>query len=93
MELSVSVFKATCLSVLERVRSTGQPLLITKRGVPIAQVLPPPPPARGDAGFGALSNLAREAGDLLEPAADLDDWDALSDEDAVQEDGTEAKES
>jgi len=39
----VSKFKATCLARLERVRRTGRPLLITKRGVPIAQVVPPPP--------------------------------------------------
>ena len=48
--ISISKFKATCLAVLERVRKTGESLLITKHGVPIAQVLPappPPPPAAG----------------------------------------------
>jgi prevent-host-death family protein len=49
--MSISKFKATCLAVLERVRKTGEPLLITKHGVPIAQVLPAPPPPLLGVGF------------------------------------------
>jgi prevent-host-death family protein len=41
--ISVSKFKATCLAVLERVRRTGQPILVTKFGKPIAEVVPPAP--------------------------------------------------
>ncbi|HVL32749.1 MAG TPA: type II toxin-antitoxin system prevent-host-death family antitoxin [Actinomycetota bacterium] len=40
--MSISEFKATCLAALERVRKTREPLLVTKRGKPIAQIVPPP---------------------------------------------------
>lgn len=39
--VSISEFKATCLARLERVRRTGRRLLVTRRGEPIALVVPP----------------------------------------------------
>ncbi|HWF72630.1 MAG TPA: type II toxin-antitoxin system prevent-host-death family antitoxin [Solirubrobacteraceae bacterium] len=68
--VSVSVFKATCLAALERVRTTGRPLLVTKRGVPLAQVLPPPRPAPEDAGYGVMRGTAEEIGDIVGPLGD-----------------------
>jgi prevent-host-death family protein len=75
--LPISRFKATCLAALERVRKTGRPLLVTKRGIPIAQVLPPPKPepAAGSA-FGAMAQGAEEVGDVLEPLPS-EDWEVL----------------
>ena len=75
--LSISRFKATCLAALERVRRTGRPLLVTKRGVPIAQVIPPPPPPEVMGAFGAMRGTAQELADILEPL-DEEDWEALA---------------
>ncbi|MDP3984935.1 MAG: type II toxin-antitoxin system prevent-host-death family antitoxin [Acidimicrobiia bacterium] len=75
--MAISKFKATCLATLERVRRTGRPLLVTKRGIPIAQILPPP--ARevdGEMGFGSMQGRMVENGDLLEPLPP-DLWDAI----------------
>lgn len=72
--LPVSKFKATCLAALERVRATGEPLLVTRRGVPIAQVVPPPPPEVRQTGWGAMRGTALELGDIVEPLGD--DWEA-----------------
>lgn len=38
--IAASVFKARCLTLMEDVRSTKQPLLITKRGKPMAKLVP-----------------------------------------------------
>ena len=38
--IAVGEFKARCLRLLEEVRSKKDNLIITKRGVPIAEVLP-----------------------------------------------------
>lgn len=73
--ISVSKFKATCLAELERVRKTGQPLLITKRGVPLAQVVPPPPEPPPKSWFGAMKGTVKILGDIVEPVGD-DDWEA-----------------
>lgn len=39
--VAVSRFKAECLALLEDVRTSGEELVVTKRGVPLARVLPP----------------------------------------------------
>ena len=36
--ISISQFKATCLAVLDKVKRTGMPVLVTRRGVPIARI-------------------------------------------------------
>ena len=74
--LPVSRFKATCLAALERVRKTGRPLLVTRRGVPIAQVVPPPPSEPEEGGFGAMAGTAEELGDVVAPLPE-EDWEAL----------------
>jgi len=33
-------FKATCLAVLDEVEATGHPVVVTKRGRPVARVVP-----------------------------------------------------
>ncbi len=40
--VSISDFKARCLAILDRVKKTGQPVIVTRRNEPIAQVVPPP---------------------------------------------------
>jgi len=40
-EIAISKFKATCLAVLEKVKKTGEPVLVTRFGHPVAQIVPP----------------------------------------------------
>ena len=77
-EIQISKFKATCLAVLERVGRTGQPVLITRFGKPVAEVVPPSKPPTG-AWLGAMSDRGTILGDLVEPVAAPDEWEALSD--------------
>jgi antitoxin (DNA-binding transcriptional repressor) of toxin-antitoxin stability system len=51
-------------------------LLITKRGVPIAQVVPPPPVEAPASGFGVMAGTVVELGDIVSPLDDSD-WEAL----------------
>ena len=39
-EISAAAFKAQCLMLMEDVRSTKRPLMITKRGKPVAKLVP-----------------------------------------------------
>ncbi len=39
-EISAALFKAQCLNLMEDVRSTKRPLVITKRGKPVARLVP-----------------------------------------------------
>lgn len=75
--IAISKFKATCLAVLERVRRTGRPVLVTRFGDPIAQVVPPPLAARPSRWLGSMQGRARIVGDIITPATDPADWNAL----------------
>lgn len=74
--IAISKFKATCLAVLEQVRRTGEPLLVTRRGEPVAQILPPPPERAPHTGFGAMKGTIEILGDIVGPTGDIDDWEA-----------------
>jgi prevent-host-death family protein len=74
-KLSVSEFKATCLAVLERVRQTGEPVLITKHGQPVAEVVPPRPAEKPRRSFlGSLRGTASIVDDLTAPVMTADDF-------------------
>jgi len=75
--LAISRFKATCLAVLERVRRTGQPVLVTRRGVPIAGIVPPSPSPPEAGWLGSMRGSARIVGDIVAPALPPEDWEVL----------------
>ncbi len=72
-EMQISVFKAKCLAVLERVAKTGKPVLVTRFGRPVAQIVPPP---SGD-WLGAMAGTGRILGDITAPVLDPEEWEAL----------------
>ena len=46
MKVSAAKFKATCLRLMDRVASTGEEVVITKHGAPIAKLVAADRPAR-----------------------------------------------
>ena len=77
--ISISEFKATCLGVLEAVRRTGEPVLVTKRGQPIAEIVPASHPPEARRRLGEFSDTGRIVGDIVTPTAAGQDWEALRD--------------
>lgn len=72
--MAISKFKATCLAALERVRTSGRPLRVTRFGRPVADIVPPRDV--GSAGWiGAMAGTATIVGDIREPIRQQ--WDAL----------------
>jgi prevent-host-death family protein len=76
-QIAISKFKATCLAVLERVRKTGKPVLVTRFGEPIAEVGPPSVANKFYRELGSMRGTARIVGDIVSPATDEDDWEVL----------------
>ena len=72
--VNISTFKATCLNLLDRVKQTGRPLLITRRGEPIAEVIPPRPSRQKRIWVGAARDTGTINGDLIAPTGER--WDA-----------------
>jgi prevent-host-death family protein len=71
--LSVSKFKATCLSVLEQVKTKKKKILITKRGVPIAEIVPVNG-LNGKEKRVSLKGCVTFMGDIVSPVAE-DEWE------------------
>lgn len=74
--IAVGKFKQLCLQLLEEVRQTGQPILITKRGRPLAQVVPVQEMSTSQ-WRGCLKDQGTIVGDILSPASELEDWEVL----------------
>lgn len=80
-------FKAKCLAILDEVQQTGEPVLITKRGKPVARVttIEKAGVRKTDVEsiFGALKGMVSVVGDpddLVGPIVPLEDWDMLKDD-------------
>jgi len=71
--IKASEFKAKCLALLDEVERTGEPLVITKKGKPVANVVPHKPPKRNL--IGALKGRVEILGDIISPI-DVE-WEAL----------------
>jgi prevent-host-death family protein len=76
-EVPVSKFKAACLALLEKVKRTGKPLLITRRGEPLAQVVPPPAPKQPASWLGSFRSTGKIVGDIVSPPLTEQEWDVL----------------
>ena len=73
MEITAARFKAQCLSLMDMVAETRQSLTITKRGRPVARLVPVPQESvRPLLGF--LKGHVVEEGDIVSPIADR--WEA-----------------
>ena len=75
--ISISEFKATCLKVIDQVKTTGMSIIVTKRGEPYALVTRPPSPERTDAWIGKFKGEIEIIGDVVKPAANEDEWEIL----------------
>ena len=73
----ISKFKATCLSLLDQVKKTGRPILITRKGEPIAQVIPPPKPEKPASWLGSFKSRGKIRGDIVSPVSQEDYWEVL----------------
>jgi prevent-host-death family protein len=74
-KIAAGKFKAQCLKVMEQVRTTREPVLITKRGQPLAKLVPAE--KSSDDFIGRLEGVITIVGDIESPIVPLEDWDAL----------------
>ena len=71
--IQASEFKAKCLALMDQVAATGEGILITKNGKPVAE-LHPPARARPKSPFGLHKGMIEITGNIISPI-DVK-WDA-----------------
>jgi prevent-host-death family protein len=74
-ELAAGEFKARCLAVMEDVCTTREPVLITKRGRPVAKLVPAD--TSRDDFIGRLEGIVKVVGDIESPIEGPKAWKAL----------------
>ena len=65
-EIAAGEFKARCLQLMDEVARTRAPVVITKRGRPVAQLVPVSEP-RPKSLFGYMRGTAKIVGDIVSP--------------------------
>ena len=82
MEISAGEFKAKCLKLMDEVARTHEPVIITKRGRPVAKMVPIESAEKTEL-FGYMAGTATIHGDIIGPIEV--EWEAMD------ESGTQAK--
>ncbi|MBV9145882.1 MAG: type II toxin-antitoxin system Phd/YefM family antitoxin [Acidobacteria bacterium] len=72
-QISAAQFKARCLALMDDVKATGETILITKRGEPVAELHPAR--ARVVGFLGRLRGKVQLKGELSGPAVPPQDWE------------------
>src|SRR6202158_845949 len=76
-EIAISEFKAKCLSLLEEVDKTKVSLRVTKRGRPIAEVIPASPNMEERNWLGSMADSMEITGDVVSPVIEIQEIEAL----------------
>ena len=74
-KMAAGKFKAHCLAVMDDVRATGEPVVITKRGAPVVKVVPVG--GDGDELFGFMRGEFKITGDIESPVVPLSAWKVM----------------
>jgi len=75
-------FKAKCLELMDRVAERREIFVITKRGKPVAKLVPVARKPK-EAFFGRLRDMVEEAGDILRPVVPPEAWETLKEWDEL----------
>ena len=76
--INASEFKAKCLAILDEVAASGEQVTILKHGQPVARLVPPLA-ITGRYPQRELAGTVEFLGDVIAPAVEADEWEALAD--------------
>lgn len=68
-------FKARCLKIMDEVHATREPVIITKKGRPVARLVADGASAKDI--FGCMKGQVEIVGDVVAPAIPIEDWSMI----------------
>jgi prevent-host-death family protein len=69
--VAATAFKANCLRLMDEVARQRRPIIITKRGKPVAKLVPVEEQGPIDL-FGYMAGTAKICGDIINPIEDVE---------------------
>lgn len=73
--IPAGTFKTKCLAIMDEVKTKREAVVITKRGTPVAKLVPVEDAS--DEVFGFFSGKGKINGDLVAPALSSEEWGNL----------------
>jgi prevent-host-death family protein len=73
--MGAGAFKAKCLAVMDEVQARKETVIITKRGKPVAKLVPID--GDGDGIFGFFKSKVKIKGDVVSPILSRKEWGSL----------------
>lgn len=74
--MAAGEFKTKCLAVMDEVQSKRETVVITKRGKPVAKLVPIN--AGKDDIYGYMAGMGKVIGDVVKPVLTLREWGNLA---------------
>jgi len=81
--MAAGEFKAKCLGLIDEVKATGKTVIITKRGKPMARLLPlekQTPEESPESIFGFMRGMGTITGDIVSSEFTDEEWERMADE-------------
>jgi len=75
-KIGAGAFKANCLAIMDEVQAKHETVVITKRGKPVAKLVPVE--AHADDLFDSFRGKVTIVGDIVSPALTLEEWGNLA---------------
>lgn len=76
-EIAISKFKAKCLSLLDQVSKTKTTLRVTRRGKPLADVIPASSESDAGSWIGSMPGSIKIVGDIVSPVIEMEEIEVL----------------
>ena len=77
-QVGATEFKARCLELMDRVAERRETYVITKRGKPVAKLVPADPPASRKSILGCLEGQFVAVGDIVSSSLSDEQWAELA---------------
>ncbi|HTC95680.1 MAG TPA: type II toxin-antitoxin system Phd/YefM family antitoxin [Terriglobales bacterium] len=78
-KIAISEFKAKCLAVIDQVNKTKKSVVITRRGEPIAELIPAAAKVKRKEWLGSMKDTFEIVGDITESVIDMNEFEAYRD--------------
>lgn len=75
--VTATVFKSDCLKLIDAMNRDHEPVVVTRHGKPVARLVPVETNEGRQSLFGAMKDTILDYDDIISPASDPEDWDAL----------------
>jgi len=77
--ISLHDFTLSCRNIIEKMRKTGIPIIITDNDTQVVEIRPLPVYEKKTKTLGTMRNMIQISGDIVSPVCEKNKWEVLRD--------------